>query len=101
MGLSSLSIGYVVFYALCAIGIVFMPLICLRRSRRICIRRIRERRWNVNTDDLEEGSDHRPIYPPNDPRYNPTKEEAIEMKKKYMIEQLEGHSKVRYNSCHI
>lgn len=48
----------------------------------------------MNTDDLEEGSDHRPIYPPNDPRYNPTKEEAIEMKKKYMIEQLEGHSKI-------
>jgi hypothetical protein len=46
---------------------------------------------------LEEVSEPRPRYPPNDPRYNPTKEEAIEMKKQYMIEQMEGHSKVRYN----
>jgi hypothetical protein len=47
---------------------------------------------------LEEVSESRPRYPPNDPRYNPTKEEAIEMKKQYMIEQMEGYSKVRYNT---
>lgn len=71
-----------------------MPLLFFRRSRIICMRRIRERRWRVRVDDIEGEEVIIPRYSPDDPRYNPSKEEALETKKAYVLQQLGSCSMV-------
>lgn len=93
MSVDSVSISYIVFYTLACIGTLLLPLLVFRRSRIICMRRIRERRWNVRTDDIQE-EQIIPRYSPDDPRYNPSKEEALEKKRSYMLQQLVGFSMV-------
>lgn len=94
MSIDSESISYILFYTLACLGSLLMPLLFFRRSRIICMRRIRERRWRVRVDDIEGEEVIIPRYSPDDPRYNPSKEEALETKKAYVLQQLGSCSMV-------
>ena len=94
------TIYYVVLILLLCILIVMGPCVFFARQRIICFRRIRQRRWNVATDDIAEpsflrGEIVRLRYPRDDPRYVATKEDAEKINLESLLEQLKEYTKVR------
>ena len=90
------SFTFVVYMILItAIIFIFVPCFCCVTQRRVCMRRIRQRQWDVDTDDIEEPN---PVftlrYPRGDPRHTATKEDAEKAKKEYIIGKLQDYTKV-------
>jgi len=78
-----------------ALVLVLLPCCIYRRFRIIYCRRIRQRRWNVSTDDIE--PDPRPFmrrYPRSDPRHVASAEDAEHAKKEYILGKLKDFTKV-------
>ena len=67
------------------------------RQRIICFRRIRQRRWNVATDDIVHpsilGGEIRQRA--DDSRYIVTKEDAEKINMESLLKQLKDYTKVR------
>jgi hypothetical protein len=75
-------------------------MVFLSKTTHNFFRRIRQRRWNVATDDIAlrsefHGRDFRLRYPRDDPRYVATEEEAEKIIMESLRKQLKGYTKVR------
>ena len=93
-----ISMYYVILILLVCV-LIMGPCMVFPRQRIICFRRIRQRRWNVATDDIAEpsilGGEIRQRYPRDDPRYVATEEEAEKIIMESLRKQLKGYTKVR------
>ena len=94
-----ISMYYVILILLVCV-LIMGPCMVFPRQRVICVRRIRQRRWNVATDDIAEpsflrGEIVRLRYPRDDPRYVATKEDAEKINLESLLEQLKEYTKVR------
>ena len=91
------SMYYVIFFLLVCI-LIMGPCLFFRFRVLICFRRIRQRRWNVATDDIVHPSiidgeiTHRA---PDDPSYVATKEDAEKINMKSLLRKLKDYTKVR------
>ena len=91
-----ISMYYVILILLVCV-LIMGPCMVFPRQRVICFRRIRQRRWNVATDDIAEpsilGGEIRQRA--NDSRYVATKEDAEKINLESLLEQLKESTKVR------
>jgi hypothetical protein len=76
-----------------AIIMLFFPCIFRQTTRRLWCRRIRQRRWNVDSHDIYSEQFVR-RYPIGDPRHIVSNEEAEKMKKEYIVQELSQFTKV-------
>jgi len=88
---------YYVLLILLLCTLLMGPCVFFPRQRIICFRRIRQRRWNVATDDIVRrsvlGGNFRPRYPRDDPRHVVTKEEAEKSKREFLLKRLKDYTK--------
>ena len=91
-----ISMYYVILILLVCV-LIMGPCMVFPRQRVICVRRIRQRRWNVATDDIAEpsilGGEIRQRA--NDSRYVATKEDAEKINLESLLKQLKESTKVR------
>ena len=91
--------GTIYYVILILLGCILIMGSCMvfPRQRVICFRRIRQRRWNVATDDIAEisilGGEIRQRA--NDSSYVATKEDAEKINLESLLKQLKDYTKVR------
>ena len=88
----------ILIFLLCIL--ILVPCIVFPRQRIICYRRIRQRRWNVATDDIAEtsvnGGEISQRNPRDGQRYIATEEETEKINKESLLKQLKDYTKVRF-----